>query len=169
MRFSRDLAAATCLLCFSSVACAAQVWPALVLEFRLFSWWAVGLALIVDFFAVRRLFPVSSGKTVLAVFVADALAVLVDFVLVPLSGMVWGLIAAWSYQRWFGWETFNPVTWLATLLLAICLNATLKAVVWRFAFRFAVGRREMGWILLANAGVVLLAFGSLWLAPIQVG
>lgn len=168
MRFSRDVAAAVCLSCFSSLACAAQVWPALALEIRLFSWWAVGLALIVDFFLVRRLFGGARGKSVLAVLAADVLVVLADFVLVPLSGMLWGFVAAWSYQRWFGWETFNPLTWLVTLLLAICLNTVLKAVVWRFGFRFRIGRRELLWTLLVNAIIAVIAFGSLWLMPISL-
>jgi len=87
--------------------------------------------------------------------------------LVPLAGMAWEFLAMWSYQRWFGWGSFNPVTWLVTLVLACLINTTVECLIYRFGFKFAVKRREVLWLLLANAFSVGLAFGSLWLAPIE--
>ena len=150
-----------------SLACAAFVWPAVYLETRLFSLWVVGLGVIVEFFFVRWLFRPPLGKAALATFVANILSAIGGAVLVPLAGMAWEFLAMWSYQRWLGWGSFNPLTWLVTLVLACLINTAVECLVYRFGFKFAVKRREVLWLLLANALSVGLAFGSLWLAPIE--
>ncbi len=165
--FFRVFPAVVFLALLPSLACAAFVWPAVYLETRLFSLWVVGLGLIVEFFFVRWLFRPSLGKAALATFAASVVSAVAGAVLVPLAGIAWEFLAMWSYQRWFGWGSFNPLTWLVTLVLACLINTTVECLIYRFGFRFTVKRREVLWFLLANAVSVGLAFGSLWLAPIE--
>jgi len=50
-------------LCFLPVVAYANVvWPALYLETRLFSWWAIGIGFLIEFFFIKWLFSLPQKK-----------------------------------------------------------------------------------------------------------
>jgi hypothetical protein len=156
------------LLFFSQPAVSDVVWPALYLETRLFTWWAIGLGLLIEFFFVRWLFALSPTKAALATLAANAVSALLGFVLIPLSGIVWEVFPGLLIYPLFHMGTFNPLTWAATFILACLVTTGLEAIVYRFGFKFMVRRREFGWLLIANALSVAVAFVSVFVAPPQV-
>jgi hypothetical protein len=157
-----------CLL-LPSVAYANVVWPALYLESRLFSWWAIGIGLLIEFFFVRWLFGLSARRAALADVSANAVSSIAGIVLVPLAGIAWELFPA-SLINWvFGWGTFNPVTWVGTFVLGCSVNALLEGAVYKrwFAPSFRFKSKAFLWLLAANSLSVGAAFISLWLKPVQ--
>jgi hypothetical protein len=144
-----------------------MVWPALYLETRLFSWWAIVLGLLVEFVAIRWIFRVPASRAVRADLGANAASALLGIPLVPLAGVLWELFPASLYMSLLGWGTFNPVTWGATFALACLINAAVEGFVLRRYFGLPVGRRQFWWLVAANAISVGAAFASLFLFPAE--
>jgi hypothetical protein len=139
----------------------------LYLEERLFSWWAIGIGLFVEYFFVRWLFRLTIWRAIVATLAANAASALVGILLVPLAGIAWEFVPGLLFYRYLKWGTFNPVTWGATFVLACLVTTTIEALVYRFGFKFNVRRREYAWLLVANAASVAVAFVSLFVVPVR--
>jgi hypothetical protein len=139
----------------------------LYLEERLFSWWAIGIGLLIEFFFVRWLFRLNICRAVLATLAANAVSALAGVVLIPLAGMAWEFFPGLLFYHYLNWGTFNPVTWGATFAIASLVTTTIEALVYRIGFKFTVRWREYGWLVVANAASVAVAFISLFLVPVR--
>lgn len=168
MRALRDPGSVLCLLLFSCPASAAGAWPAVYLETRLFSLWAIGISLLAGTVFVRWCLHAAWGRAGLASLAANLVSVASGILLLPLAGMLFGILAAWTFERWFGWGAFNPVNWVVTLLLAVFISAGLQWAIYRLIFRFHFHAREYLYLLAANAVPVLLAFASQYLVPVTL-
>ena len=158
------------ILCFlPSVAYANAVWPALYLETRLFSWWAISFGLLVELFFIKWLFALSIKKTVIATVSANIISALAGVILIPLVGLAWELFPGSVIYWAFNWGTFSPVTWVATFFIACLINALIEGAVYKkwFASEFKFKSKAFLWLLAANSLSVGLAFVSLWLYPFQ--
>jgi hypothetical protein len=144
-----------------------MVWPALYLETRIFTWWAIGLGVLIEFFFVRWLFALSVRKAVIATTVANAVSALVGIPLIPLAGIVWEFFPGMIYMGPLHWGTFNPITWGGTFVLACLITTVIEALVYRYGFKFLVRRREFIWLIVANAFSVGAAFASLFMFPVR--
>lgn len=158
------------LLALPAVTYANVVWPALYLETRLFSWWAISVGLVIEYLFVRRLFGLDPTRAAIADISANAASAVVGVVLIPIAGIVWELFPASVYNWALGWGTFNPITWMGTFLLACVVNAVLEGVVYKKAFKvnFKIKSKDFGWLVLANAFSVGVAFVSLWIVPLKL-
>lgn len=143
------------------------VWPALFLETRMFTWWTIGGGLLLEFFVVWWLFRLNALKAAIATFVANAASALLGVPLVPIAGVIWEIFPGSIYMKLLGWGTFNPVTWVATFLFTCLINTVIEAAVYKRIFKFEVRRRQFAWLFVANALSVGLAFGSLFVLPVQ--
>ncbi|TCJ12772.1 hypothetical protein EZJ19_11060 [Parasulfuritortus cantonensis] len=144
------------------------VWPALYLETRLFSWWAIGLGLAVEFFFIRKLFALPPGRALLADLAANSASALLGVVLIPLSGLAWEVFPGFAFYYLLHVGTFNPITWAGTFALACLINAWLESYVLKQFFKLPWTRRTFAWLVLANACSVGVAFASLWWKPVQL-
>jgi len=146
------------------------VWPALYLETRLFSWWAISIGLLIEFFFVRWLFSLSQKQAIIASVSANAVSAVAGIVLIPLAGIAWELFPGSIINRAFGWGTFNPVTWVATFFLACLVTGIIEGAVYKkwFAPEFGFKSKAFLWLLGANSLSVGAAFASLWLRPVQL-
>lgn len=77
------------LLAIPSIAYADLVWPALYLETRLFSWWAISVGLIVEYFFVRKLFGLAPKRAAIADLSANTISAVAGILLIPVAGIVW--------------------------------------------------------------------------------
>ena len=154
-------------LLVSSTAAADLVWPALYLEIRLFSWWAITIGLAAEYLLVRWLFQLPIQRALLATIAANATSSIVGLVLIPLAGIVWELFPGSIYMHVLKWGTFNPITWAATFVLACLVNTVIEALVYKKAFKLDVYRREFFWIVAANAVSVGVAFVTLFMVPVE--
>lgn len=102
------------------------IWPALVVEPRLSSWWAIGSGLLVEFFFVRRLTTLDLKMSAVADLTMNAASALLGILLLPLSGLAWEVFPGIVLSTAFNIGTFKPGTWTATFLLAVFINAVLE-------------------------------------------
>lgn len=168
MHVQRSLkpAIAISLLLISSCVQADVVWPALYLETRLFSWWAIAVGLIAEYLFVRWLFNLSIRRAAIATTTANGVSSVAGILLIPLAGFAWEFPAL-IYTQPLNWGTFNPVTWAATFVIACLVNTGIETIVYKHAFKLPVHRREFWWIFVANSVSVGIAFATLFLVPIQ--
>ena len=147
-----------------------MVWPALYLETRLFSWWAITVGLVIEYLFVRKLFNISPKKAVIATFGANFVSAVAGIVLIPLSGIAWEIFPGLLFMKILDMGTFNPITWVGTFLLACCVNVLLEGIVYKKVFKlpFLFKSRLLFWFLLANTFSVGVAFCSLFIVPVKV-
>jgi hypothetical protein len=164
---SNKAIAAIALIVFPVAACADVVWPALYLETRLATWWAVSLGLVVEFIVIWKAFGLTAKKAIQVDLAANVASVLLGIILIPLAGIVWEIFPGLIFYKIFHVGTFNPVTWAATYVLAVLINAVLEWAVIVRGFKLPVGKRGF-WIMAgANAASVAVAFGSLFVFPVE--
>jgi hypothetical protein len=154
---------------FPLVAHANVVWPALYLETRLFSWWAICVGLLVEYLFVRKLFEVTPLKAVIATIAANAASAILGILLIPLAGIAWEVFPGLLIYHVLKIGTFNPITWCATFLIACAVNVVLEGLVYKkaFKFNFLFKSRKFLWFMLANTASVGVATASLIINPVQ--
>ena len=166
MRRSAKSALVSLVLLASSAAQADVVWPALYLETRLFSWWAIAVGLVAEYIFIRWVFQLSVRRAAIATTVANGVSAVVGVPLIPLAGIAWEFFPGSIYMRAFNWGTFNPVTWAATFVIACLVNTVVEAAVYKLGFKLPVRRREFWWVFVANSVSVGLAFATLFLVHV---
>jgi hypothetical protein len=153
---------------YSSAALANVVWPALYLEGRLATWWAVSIGLLIEFLFVGWLFALPPKRTAVAVLAANVASAIAGAILIPLAGFVWEIFPGQIYMKLLGWGTFNPITWAGAVLMACFINAGIEVPVYIRGFKLAIRKREFWWLVLANAITVGVAFTSILLVPVEL-
>jgi hypothetical protein len=142
------------------------VWPALFLEKRLLSIWVISIGLIVEWLVLwLGGFGLSWKRAVVVDLVMNAASTIVGIVLIPLAGLVWELFPGVLLDKTLSLGTFNPITWTATLVLAVVLTTAIEAVVVRWGFKIALGWRRLWTLAAANLVSVSLAFGTILVHP----
>lgn len=141
------------------------VWPALYVEQRMFSWWAIGLGILIEFLFVRRLTTLNWRMCVVADVAMNAVSALLGLVLIPIGGLAWEVFPGGLLNHALHMGTFGPLGWGATFVVAVLINAELEALILRFAFRQKNLRQMFWWLCVANALSVGIAYASFAVAP----
>ena len=143
-----------------------MVWPALLLEQRLVAVIPIGVGLIVEWLALRfGGFGLTWRRAALVDVVMNAVSTIAGIPVIPLLGLAWEVFPGTVIYRIFNVGTFNPGTWVATLLLATIATSGIEALVVRWVFKILMSKRRLGVLFLANAVSIGIAFASLWLRP----
>ena len=143
------------------------VWPALFLEIRLFSWWAIAVGLVAEYLFIRWLFKQTIQRSLIATVAANAASSVAGILLIPLAGILWEFFPGMIYMKALNWGTFNPITWAATFVIACLVNTAIEALVYKNGFKLTVRKREFWWIFVANAVSVGVAFVTLFMVPLE--
>jgi len=144
------------------------VWPALYLELRLFSFWAIAAGLMAELLFVRYITQFSWGKCIIADIGMNAVSSLLGVILIPLAGIAWEFLPGIALYKIFNIGTFNPITWTATFLLAVIINGTLETMTLRYAFKRKIGKKGFWLLCLANTISIGMAFYSIVIYPVRV-
>jgi len=136
----------------SSPAHADVVWPALFLEERLLSLPAIIVGLIVEVVVLKLLFALRwrlAGWYALAV---NTISAAIGLVLLPIAGLAWEVGPGQLANQLTGMGTFNPVTWAATMVLAVAISTGIEGLclIEFFKLRFNWSR----WLLWGAANMV---------------
>jgi hypothetical protein len=143
------------------------VWPALYLEDRLFTVWAVALGLAIEAWFLWRMLKVGSVPQAAGISVLmNTASAILGILLLPLAGLAWELFPGSALTLLFDFGTFNPITWVATAMLAVLVNFGVEGVVLSKGFEVVMDRRAFTWLAAANAITVAVAMMSLWRWPI---
>lgn len=137
------------LLSLPALAHANVVWPAAILTQGFYTWWVIAAGLVIEWMAIQRLFGLSVGRAAFVDLVANAASALLGVLLIPIAGFAYELFPG-SLINWaLSWGTFNPVAWLATVLLAALVNLVVEATIMKREFKLPLTRRTK-WILYAT-------------------
>lgn len=149
------------------------IWAALVLEKRLFSWWAISIGLLVEWLFVRQLFQITFRKAALATVAANAFSAILGIPLIPLAGLVWELVPhlLWLIEESVPalfehidlYEGNKVISWCGTIVIACAVNVLLEGLFYKkvFKFDFLFKSRKFLWFMLANFASVGAAAASL--------
>ena len=142
------------------------VWPSLYLVEQINTWWIVGISLLIESFCLLWLTQEKIWKVGLMTLVMNLLSTLIGMIGIPLSGIIWELIATITIHPIFGWGTFNPVTWIVSCILAALLNAAIEmmSLIWIFKISWAA---KIFWgLVFANGITVSIAFRAVLVTPL---
>ena len=147
-----------------------MVWPAVYLEVRLFSWWAISAGLVIESIFVLKLFNLPATKVFIATFGANFVSAVAGIILIPLSGIAWEIFPGSIFNDLLNMGTFNPITWGATFILACMINVAIEGMVYQKIFKlpFMFKSKAFFWFLLANAFSVGVALISVFIKPLQL-
>jgi hypothetical protein len=143
------------------VARADVVWPALVLEDRILTWWSIAAGLLAEWPVVRYLTRTTWTKSFLLNALTNLASTLVGIFLIPAGGFLTDFIP----ELLFNTGTFNPATWTLAVLFAAAANAVIEGFVLRFALKLKFERRVFWWLLGANLISVGAAMASVLISP----
>jgi hypothetical protein len=141
------------------------VWPALLLEGRILTWWAILAGLIVEFFFLLRITNLHPWRALLADLAMNLASTLMGVFLIPLAGLLWEFVPGTIIYPVFDIGTFNPFTWTATLVMASIINAVVERLVLGGVFKQPVRKRAFWLLTAANAVSVALALASVIHSP----
>jgi hypothetical protein len=142
-----------------------MVWPALILEQRLVSAIPIIVGLVIEWLALRfGGFGLAWKKAAIVDVAMNAVSTVAGIPLIPLLGLAWELVPGQLLYK-FNIGTFNPFTWLATLVLATAATAAIEAAVVAWGFKVDMTKKRFGVLFLANGASVGIAFASLFLHP----
>jgi hypothetical protein len=149
-----------------AIAHADMVWPALYLVSRLVTWWAVVAGLLIEYIVIRVAFKLPPKKAVFADLAANAASSIVGSLLIAIAGIAWEFGPGLAMYHLLNVGTFNPVTWAATIAMGALINAGIEMAVLR-AFQVPATKRTFLVLTLANALTVGIAFGSMFIVPVE--
>ena len=146
------------------------VWPALYLETRLLSWWAIAIGLLVEYFYYLKVLKFNKRQALKANLFANLVSAVLGIVLIPALGIAWELFPASVYQFIFDWGTFNPITWIASFCIAAVFNALIEGFVIKkfFYSAFTFRGKTFYMLVMFNAVSVGAALISLLIEPVRV-
>ena len=142
------------------------VWPALLLQNRLVTWWAIALGLIIEYFLVWKLTDFDYKKSLIVDVAMNAASALLGIVLIPLAGFLWEFFPGILLLKFLQLSTFNPITWFATFILATAINAAVETGVIVKLFKAPIGKIGFWWLCMGNALTVGIALVSLTIARV---
>ena len=146
-----------------------MIWPSLYLANRLTAWWAIVLGLIIEFLFLLKFFKLDAKQALIVDAGMNAWSCLVGIVLIPLSGLVWEVTFGQIINALFNVGTFNPMTWVFSILLAALTNATVEIVIFKQCpYKVKIGMQGFLILVIANVFSVAAAFLSLYISPLKV-
>jgi hypothetical protein len=142
------------------------VWPSLFLEQRLLSTWVIVAGLLIEWLVLwRGGFGLTWKKAVIVDVVMNFASTVVGIALVPLAGLAWEFLPGRLIYTVWHHGTFNPMTWIATLVLAVAITLGIEAMVVRGVFKILLGHRRFWTLAAANLATVSIAFVSVFVNP----
>jgi hypothetical protein len=141
------------------VARADFVWPAMVLEGRILTWWAIALGLVAEWPVVRHLTRTGWRKSFLLNALTNLASTLVGIVLIPAAGFILSMSIV---------PGFSPVPFVIAALFAAAVNAAVEGLVLRVAVNLKYTSRVFWWLFGANLVSVAAAMASLLVSPPQL-
>jgi hypothetical protein len=152
---------------FSTPVFANMIWAALFLEIRLLAIPIILAGLVIEYFFVRRLTGFGVKRSIFADVTMNAASLLLGILLIPLAGIAWEFSAGTMLYEQFKIGSFSYVSWTATFIMAVLINAAIENFVLRRIFKLEKNKASFRWLCLANALSVGIALASFWFFPIK--
>src|SRR5437870_683942 len=85
------------------------VWPALLLEVRLLTWYSVILGLAVEAVVLRCCLGFSWSQALKADLIMNAVSAAIGYIALPLAGLAWAFSIDRVLYEVFHWGSFHPI------------------------------------------------------------
>lgn len=161
--FSRSTVLTACILIvfgiLPAVAHADFIWPALILEKHLLTWWAILAGLVVEFFFVLGITAMNPLKSGLATLAMNAVSTILGIVLIPVLSSVAVFLVPGKFH--FSRQIVNASYWGITIALAALGNSWIETRVLQMFSKAISPRKMFWWLWVANVLSVGLAYASL--------
>lgn len=145
------------------------IWPSLFVVERYYSWWAIGLGLLVEFVALRVLTNEKTGRSIVLVLVANTVTAAIGYFAMPWITFVWDVLLARAFEALFGISAdINALSLVLSIFPISVLTAFPEWLIIRIGFR--VKCKKMAWLgwWFANAVSVTLAVLSLFIWKLEL-
>jgi hypothetical protein len=136
------------------------VWPEIYFSERLVDWWVIAAGLVIEFFFLWWLYRLPLWKTLAADVVANAVSALFGALVLPWIGLLREFLLLPFALTTFRWPNLT-----AAIILILAANVTLEGLVYKYAFKLPLGRRNVAWLAVANAISVGVMIYSYWRTP----
>jgi hypothetical protein len=143
------------------------VWPALYILSRYYTWWAIGIGLLIECVVLRLLTKDSAKKVVLAVAVANLITAIIGYFTIPWITLGWDFALEYTVYQLLDVGTFNPFGWITSILLISAITAFPELLIIQKLFKIELRTRAWTYWWAANALSVLLAFLTVLIWPVQ--
>ena len=144
------------------------IWPALMLEPHLLTWWAIGLGLLAEWPVARLITGRTWLRSLWPNIAMNAASTLIGIVTIPLAGFVGGVVPVYGIDLFRGLmseATFSSAVgvsvWAVTVIIAVGVNVLIEALVLKWIFHSRLSRRGIDLLALANLASVSAALLSL--------
>ena len=138
------------------------VWPALYLADRILAFEVIVLGLCIEALLLRRAFQMTWKRAFVVTTVMNLVSSVVGAILLPVWGWYWA-DATLKRDAYFGWGTFNVLSWAETC----CFAWLVTTIVEWLPLRLMAGRQRhlLVVLLAANFLSVGLAYLSFNIVP----
>lgn len=144
------------------------VWPALYLSQRYYTWWAIGLGLLIETLFLYWITRKALAKCLLMAFVSNAISAGIGYFAFIWIGLAWEYLISYTLYLLIPVGTFNPFGWLATTALAALFSSTIEFFVIKRIFKIPTNRKFYWLFFLANLITAGIALVTLFTNPIQL-
>lgn len=150
------------LIIFPSIAFANVVWPGLLLAQRM-ALWAIPAGLIIETAIFTLMMKHPLAKSFKVIFVVNAFSTIIGAIGAAVGGLLWEASFGIAFYKLLDIGTFNPITWLFTLVIAAYLSYFSEVKSLKWFFKIELEKRESILFLIANIVSTLVAFISILL------
>lgn len=136
------------------------MWPALLMEGRLASPFIIALGLAIEWALIRFVFGFPPLGALWAAIAANIASAAIGFVGRRFVGALWSLLPSVL-------GTFSLIDWAGTFVAAVIFNVLIEGLVLRYGFKLPITARNLGWLMLANAVTIGIAYASTAIFPLD--
>ena len=146
------------LLLITPIALADMIWPAVILEGGILTWWIIGLSLIIEYFFVKKITNTSVKKSIIITLAINAASTIIGIILIPMLGLLL-IIPVWLITYFISnGRVVNLIGFITTYILAVFVNNAIEFGVLKL-FKCKLTKNSFLILLIANAitiGIALL-------------
>ncbi|HVY07700.1 MAG TPA: hypothetical protein VHB46_17120 [Burkholderiales bacterium] len=122
---------------------------------------------MIEYIVIRQAFKLPPKKALVADVVANTASSVAGSVIIAIAGIAWEFGPGLLLTKFMDVGTFNPYTWVATILMAALINGGVEMAMLRI-FGVPSTKRTFLILTLANAATVGIAFASMFVVPVRM-
>lgn len=121
------------------------IWPSIYIVQMYYTWYVIGIGLLIEFFAAKYYLKYSWKKTAGMVVLMNAISAILGLILIPLTGILCEILLLP-----FKTGTFDLLHWILDFVFAVFANACVENLSLTLIFKTSF-KSNFWWILGANA------------------
>lgn len=133
-----------------SVVYANMIWPSIYIVEQYYVWYVILAGLVIEIVAAHFFLKTNWGRSILIMFVANAISAILGLLLIPVSGIVVEILTTP-----FGGGTFQISHWILDYLCAVFANTLVEGLSLKWIFKYTF-KSNFWWLFCANLVSVII-------------